>query len=108
MSTVTVSLQYPNGITAEIDGTKITFNGWNSREALVIPRGDGTRVAITSEVPEEFWKKWLQINKDHPLHVNGLISAQATESRAKAEIKEKKGVKSGLEALDKNKTEVGA
>lgn len=101
MSTVTVALKHPNGIDAVVDGKKITFNGWNS--GSIVQVGTISKVGLTPDVPTEFWDKWRVQFKDHPLFTNGLIHAQATESKAKAEAKERKETVSKMEAIDPNK-----
>ena len=102
MSTVSVSLKYPNGILMQVGDKELKLNGWNAKESIIVPVGKVEKVGITEDVPAEFWKAWLEKFKDHPLVVNGLIFASESNSRAKAESKERKGVKSGLEALDKD------
>lgn len=97
MSTVTVSLKYPNGIILEVGAEKFPLNGYNSDSLCIIEGFD--RVGLTHGVPEALWKAWLEKHKDHPLHLNGLIFASASENKARAESKERKGLKSGMEAM---------
>ena len=104
MSTVTVSCKTPNGILMQVGETTQVINGWNAKEATIITVGHIEKVGLTDDVPVALWKAWLEKHKNHPLVLNGLIFASETVSRAKAESKERKGVKSAMEALDKDKT----
>ena len=99
MTTVTVSLKQPNDLHLIVGDKTVTVSGWNSNRIFQL--SDSEKVGLTDNVPEEHWKAWLAKFKNHPLHVNGLIFASSSESKVKAETKERKGVKSGLEALDK-------
>lgn len=98
MSHVTIGLKTPADLDLVVGDKVVTLNGYNKTHLLT---GDPT--GYTENVPEEHWKAWLEKFKDHPLHRNGLIFAQATINRTKAEAVERKNVKSGLEALDKAK-----
>ena len=100
MSTVTVSCKTPNGILMQVGNKEFKINGWNNNDSLIITSLE--KVGITHDVPADLWKAWLEQHKDHPLHKNGLIFANASTSTVKAESKERKGTVSGLEALDPN------
>lgn len=102
MSTVTVSCKNPNGYLMQVGDKTIHLAGWNTANATVIYLADGSQAALTSDVPEDMWNVWREKFKAHDMFVNGLVFSSATDSRAKAETKERKGVKSGLEALDKD------
>lgn len=102
MSTVSISCKTPNGILMQVGENTVTINGWNAKESIIVPVGHIEKVGITEDVPTALWKAWLEKHKNHPLVVNGLIFAAETTNRAKAESKERKGVKSGAEALDQN------
>lgn len=95
-TTVTVGCKLPNGLHAEIGDTTVIFNGTNSS---TIAGGFG----LTEGVDAEFWKAWLEQNKNMPFVKNGFVFAHTKESSLKAETKEKAGEKTGLEPLDPNK-----
>ena len=107
MSTVTVSCKTPNGFVMEVDGTRVNINGFNAKEhgQLLVIEGHEA-VGLTHDVPEAFFKKWLEKFKDHPLHTNGLVFADVSVNKVKAETKERKGVKSGMEPIDPAKLPV--
>lgn len=98
MTTVTVSLKHPNGILMKVGNREIKINGWNSDNSLFISPTE--KVGVTPDVPADLWKAWLESHKNHPLHKNGLIFANTSESKVKAEAKERTGVKSGMEQID--------
>lgn len=102
MATVTVSCKTPNGFSMEVDKKIVVINGWNSKEAFVVPCADGVKAALTSGVDAEFWKSWLATHKNHPLVTNGMVFAENTDDKARDATKERKSVKSGLEALNPN------
>lgn len=102
MSTVSISCKTPNGIIMQVGETSYPIAGWNTKESIIVAVGHIEKVGITEDIPTEFWKKWLEQHKDHPIVVNGLIFASESTNKAKAESKERKGVKSGSEALDPN------
>lgn len=97
MSTVNIALKMPNGLVAEVQGKKITFNGWHDN--LI----KGAEFGVTEDVPKEFWEAWKEENKNMPLVKNGYIFAQEKQKNLKAEIKDNAGRKAGTEQLDPNK-----
>lgn len=96
MSFVTIGLKTPADLELVVGDKTVTVNGYNKTHLLT---GDPT--GYTENVPEDHWKAWLAKFKDHPLHVNGLIFAQNSTNKAKADGQERTKVKSGLEALDR-------
>ena len=56
--------------------------------------------ALTHGVPAEFMERWLEDNQDLDAVRNGLIVVHEKESFVIGEAKEKKDVRSGLEAMD--------
>lgn len=58
--------------------------------------------AFTSGVPREFWDLWLEQNKASDIVRNGLIFAANSEQGAKSMAKERVGLKSGLERLNRD------
>lgn len=102
MSTVTVSLKWPKSIIMQVGDKELVLNGWNAKEQIIITLGNQERVGITEDVPVELWDAWRKKLKDHPLFLNGLIFAETTTAKAKEATKERKGIKSGAEALDPN------
>ncbi len=58
---------------------------------------------ITSGIPEEFWNRWLEANKDTELVRGGFIFAMKSESDARKEASSRAKLKSGLEPLDPTK-----
>ena len=105
MSTVTVSLKWPNGIILQVSDKQQKIKGWNDEDKVIITSLE--KVGVTEEVDAGLWKAWLEQHKNHPLVVNGLIFAAETANKAKAESKERKGVKSGAEPIDPNRKQDG-
>lgn len=56
--------------------------------------------ALTSNVPEDLAKAWMEQNKESDLVRNNLIYIADKADNAAAKAKEQKAVKSGLEPLD--------
>lgn len=96
MATVTIACRLPNGLTLEVDGVKKTINGYNSVASSLIV-GEHNKIGVTEDVDKSFWDKWREIYKDHPICVNQHVYETKSESSAKAQAKELKGVKSGLD-----------
>jgi hypothetical protein len=93
-NTVTVGCKYPSGVLMQVGSVEIKANGSNSSE---IYGGHG----ITEDVPEDFWKAWLEQNKNHSLVTGGFIFAHEKRSEVKAEAKEKSKNKTKAESLEK-------
>ncbi len=55
------------------------------------------KIGLTTDVDKSFWDKWRETYKDHPICVNQYVYETKSESSAKAQAKELKGVKSGLD-----------
>lgn len=105
MSTVTISCKTPNGILMQVGKVQQKIKGWNDEERVIITSLE--KVGITEEVDAGLWKSWLEQHKNHPLVVNGLIFANESTNKVKAESKERKGVKSGAEPIDPNHKQAG-
>jgi hypothetical protein len=102
MSTVTISLKWPKSILMQVGDREFKLNGWNAKEQIIITLGNQERAGITEDVPADLWNAWREKFKDHPLLVNGLVFAESSTNKAKEATKERKGIKSGVEALDPN------
>lgn len=125
-STVTVASKMPNGlvlrlfnmedtmepvqgggsrkvkVAREVDGQpRYTIDGV-AAEAGKAPRAAGVAsgFALTPGIPLDFWTAWLEQNKTSDMVVNGLIFASEATRDVRAEAREKKDQRSGLEAID--------
>lgn len=59
--------------------------------------------AITQNVPEDFWERWMKETGQHlPAVKNGLIQALPNVAQAKDAATESRKTKTGLERLDPN------
>jgi hypothetical protein len=58
--------------------------------------------ALTHGVPLDFWREWYEQNKHDYLVENGLVFAAKDESDARAQSKDGREYKSGLEPIDPN------
>lgn len=105
MSTVTVSCKTPNGFLLQVGKAEQVIKGWNSNEIEVLSNVE--RVGFTHEVDANLWKQWLEANKETLLVKNGLVFANESANKVRAEAKERKGVKSGSEAIDPNAKQDG-
>lgn len=56
--------------------------------------------ALTPGVDADFWKAWLEQNKDSPLVLSGQIFAHGTTASTRAQAQEQREVTSGLEPLN--------
>lgn len=97
--TVVVGCKLPNGLLAQVEKTKIVFNGLNSSK---ISGGHGL-----TTVPADFWNAWLEMNSGLAMVRNGFVFAHEKAADTKAEAKEKSGEKTGLESLDPEKKPSG-
>ena len=97
MSTVTIGLKHPNGITMKVGQVEIELNGYSKN---LVYTQDPT--GYTEGVPADLWNKWLEQHKNHPLHLSGAIFASASTNNVKAQAVEKKALKTGTEALMPN------
>lgn len=98
MATVIVSCKLPAGITLEVDGVQQKINGYNNEDSIIIYE-KGQRIGVTYDVDESFFDKWVSQNKQHPLIANEapFIWKSKNESNAKAQAKDTKDEKTGLE-----------
>lgn len=128
---VTVACKLPNGLWLQlydmVDGREMTPQGPNTvkvarkRGEPIKLNGCALKFGQTSEVPmpggyaltqvpADFWERWLAANEDADIVQNRLVfahdSADKAASQARDQLKEK--VKSGLEPIDpKNPPRVG-
>lgn len=110
MSTVTVACNLPHGVHMQlyklIDGVaqplgeRVTLNGGNHPGAIA---GWG----VTENVDKAFVEKWISDNVDLKFVRDGAIVVREKTNNVVAEVREKKGRKSGFEALDPNKKPAG-
>jgi hypothetical protein len=56
--------------------------------------------ALTSNIPADFWDKWLEQNKDAPYVTGGFVFAHSRRSDVADEAREKVGLTTGLEPLN--------
>ncbi len=56
--------------------------------------------ALTSNIPADFWEKWLHQNAENPLVTGKMIFASPTRDHAIGESQELEGTRSGFEPLD--------
>ena len=56
--------------------------------------------ALTSNIPEKVWDKWLKDNRDADVVVNGLIFAHSKREVVHDKAREMKNVRSNMESLD--------
>lgn len=94
MEQVIVSSKIPLSLIIEYKGKQVTLNGSNT--ALIPEYGIGT-----TEVDKSFMDAWLDANKDQPYVKSGAIWVSSNAKNAKAEAKEKTGLKTGTERIDK-------
>lgn len=109
--TVTVCSNFPRDITFEAVDNRgkvvpvlIRGNGGHLRgkAAGVLPIG---AYGITTNVPKEAWEQIASVYKDDARFKNGLIFA-TTANRARAEAKERKGLRNGFEPVEEKQTKV--
>lgn len=95
MATVMIACRLPAGVTMDIDGVKTKINGYNTQDSFIMVDRD-QKVGLTV-VDKDDWDKWREIHKKREIFVNQHIYETKSESSAKAQAKELKGVKSGLD-----------
>jgi len=98
--TVTVGCKIPNGMILEVNKKQVLINGSNS--SLIIG-GHG----ITEGVDKDFFEAWIAENKELSTVKGGFIFAHGKTEDAKAEAKDRKKNKTGLEPLDQEKKPTG-
>jgi hypothetical protein len=122
-STVTVACKVPNGVVLQlcqkVEWDEETPSGSRKRvrydktgETFVVrgpavPYGNPNVAAtplvggyaLTPGVPEDFWKAWLEQNKTTDMVTSGMIFAHGKVADTRAEAREKKDLRSGLEPL---------
>lgn len=98
--TVTVGCKLPSGIILELGNQEVEIHGTNSARVI---GGHG----ITYDVDADFFDAWLKAHSDRDMVKNGLIFAHEKAADVKAEAAEKKGNKSGLEAINPDSPENG-
>lgn len=128
--TVTIACKMPNGLILRlfdmIDGSEPVMGGGTRSvkvaqevsERVVIhgfshPQNAAPKAlivggyALTSGVSKEFWDRWLKDNANTAIVKNRLIFAHEKQDNTKAEAREKKETRSGLERLDPKKLPKG-
>jgi hypothetical protein len=119
-NTVTVACKVPGGLVLELDGVKkdssiiagrdvdvhfgtgqtVTIVGSNARHPDAANPGREVAGYGLTEVPADFWAKWVEQHKGFPLLEKGLLFAQPTEDRSASQAKEQTALKSGREGMD--------
>jgi hypothetical protein len=66
---------------------------------MIRGKAPDTGYALTLDVPEDFWRKWVEDNAQSPLVLNKHVFAEATEARAVARSREYAEFRSGLQGL---------
>lgn len=92
--TVTIAFALPFSAEMRVGEQAVTINGWNSMQIQTLEQ-----VGITPNVPKDLWDAWRQEFKNHDWLVKGFIYAQNTESKIKAEVKERGKNVTGLEPV---------
>lgn len=90
---------------AQVIGEPVTIRGYLrrfDRATEQAPLASGSSFALTQGVDADFFKKWLDQNKDLDAVRNGLIYAHGDADFVEGFIKEHAAVKSGLEPVDPN------
>jgi hypothetical protein len=120
--TVTVACSWPNGFLLRVGEWETHYEpvlGGGMREAKTwTPRGEPIKIngparafgedykapvqngfALTHGVDEDFMKKWMEDNADHPAVQNGLIKIHANARELNAMTREGRDLKTGAEPL---------
>ena len=96
MSKVILGCKTPNGFIMEVDGISKKINGSKTEDGLItFERGE--TIGITYEVDKSLWDAWRSRYANHPLCAKGFVFEAKSESSLKAQAKEMKEVKTGLE-----------
>lgn len=99
---VTVGCKLPSGIILQMGEVQVKCNGTNTCAVL-----SDESFGITENVDAEFWYAWHASHKDLDMVKRGFLFANEKSADAKAQAKEKKGEKNGMEPLDQNKLPKG-
>jgi hypothetical protein len=84
---------YPASEQIKINGPAVPFG---KAPGFVIAGG----YALTSNVPADIAKAWVDQNKDNPLVLNKIVYVEEKAENATAKAKDHKAVRSGLEPLN--------
>lgn len=96
MATVILGCKTPNGFIMEHNGVSVKINGTQSQDGIIMVER-GLTVGVTHDVPKELWDAWRTKFAKHPLCADQFVFEAKSESSAKAQAKEMKSVKTGLE-----------
>jgi hypothetical protein len=125
-ATVTVACKLPHGLLMKVydwvQVDQLVFGGGIKQVREARPRDQTYRLngnsvaqnrapgceivggfALTHGIPKDFWDRWIDQHKDWDAVKNHLIFAHEPADSARAESREKKGLKSGLERLNPKK-----
>jgi hypothetical protein len=87
-------------IAKPVDGVEYKLNGVRFPYGTVPDYLIVNGYALTSGIPEDFWKTWVEQNKDALVVKNELIIAHRRTDSIKDQAYDNRKVKSGLEPLD--------
>lgn len=90
----TVCCKLPNGITVELGEKKVHLAGISKTTIIGSTHG-------STEVNDEFWKAWVEKNKEFPPYKAGAIFAAKNQNEAAAVAKDLAEVTTGLEPMKK-------
>jgi hypothetical protein len=126
-ATVTVACKLPNGLTLHVfeestvreqmfgGGTREVQQWFRSEEAYTLAgsamsldmmmSGDSRAMvvggyALTSNIPTEFWEKWLEQNKHAPYVKGGFIFAHKSEASVRDQARDGAKLRTGMEPVD--------
>jgi len=80
-------------------GQRVILKGANSLRPKGVRASVGQLPYAVTAVDQGFWEKWLEANKDLSFVKNGQVFVAKDESAAKAIMREREKVETGLEAL---------
>lgn len=106
MATVILGCKTPNGFTMELNGKAVKINGSASEDGIIIYE-KGEAIGITHDVDKSFWDAWRTKFAKHPLVAGSkpynqpFVFEAKSEASLKAQAKEMKSVKTGLEQKTK-------
>ena len=84
----------------EIDGTRVTIHGHNSRLQPGPKMPLSVAFTLTHNVPADVWDGWLAEHRESAMVRNGLIFAASTDTRAADQAKEHRDIRTGFEPID--------
>src|SRR5262245_15898253 len=104
METCVVGCKLPHGLNLDLILKKGADGQPDETQRILLKGKNASHIVggygLTQNVPKEAFEQWLKDNARRKFVRNGSVFMEVSEQRARSAAKERRGEKTGLEAID--------